>query len=246
LEDLYESAHKIAKRKKKRAVVAFDEFQEIPSFDDGEIEAGMRSKFQFHRNVSYVFLGSKRKLMQKLFEDKNRPFYNSGRKYPLSKINAQEFSIYIHSCFKKTGIKIDDIDINTILEATKLHPYYTQELCHFIWEHARDAKIVNSQIVKKAINEILLSETAHYSYLWDELTAKQRGFLIALANHPSENVYSKDYIQNNQLGTASTIQRLIKLLYDKQIIEKENGSIIFEDVFFDKWVREKSAPQLHP
>lgn len=102
LEDIYEGVHKLASRQKKKAVVAFDEFQELLSFDDGEIEAGMRAKFQFHRNVSYVFLGSKRNLMQKLFDDKSRPFYNSGRKYPLKKIEPAEFSKFIASCFSRT------------------------------------------------------------------------------------------------------------------------------------------------
>jgi hypothetical protein len=31
------------------------------------------------------------------------------------------------------------------------------------------------------------------------------------------------------------------LLYDKQIIEKENGNISFEDIFFERWVKEKTS-----
>lgn len=242
LEDLYESVHKLAARQKKKAVIVFDEFQELLSFDDGEIEAGMRAKFQFHRNIAYVFLGSKRNLMQKLFDDKSRPFYNSGRKYPLKRIDASEFSSFIKSRFKPAGIKIEPEAISAILSITQCHPYYTQELCHFVWEHSRDKKQVLLAAIERSAKEILSSEGANYNNIWEGLTAKQKGLLIALAtNPPRTNIYSRDFIVNNQLGTSSTIQRLVKLLYDKQIIEKENGFVFFEDIFFEKWIKECST-----
>src|SRR3989339_297467 len=239
LEDLYESVHKLIKHQKKKAVVVFDEFQELLSFDDGEIEAGMRSKFQFHRNVSYVLLGSKRNLMQKLFDDKSRPFYNSGRKYPLKKIEAEEFAKFIKLRFGQTRIKISDEQVISLLELTGRHPYYTQELCHFVWENAREDKKVTAATINKSIREILSSESTNYNNIWDGITAKQKGFLIALAKNPEANVYSQEFILGNQLGTPSTIQRLVKLLYDKQIIEKENGKVFFEDIFFEKWIISK-------
>lgn len=243
LEDLYESVHRLASRQKKKAVVAFDEFQELLSFDDGEIESGMRAKFQFHRNVAYVFLGSKRNLMQKLFDDKSRPFYNSGRKYPLKKIEPAEFSKFIASRFERTRIKTGKEAISQILDITKCHPYYTQEICHFIWEHSRDKGKVTPAAVEKSLAEILSAESTNYNNIWDGLTAKQKGFLMALAANPGKNVYSRDFIVGNQLGTSSTVQRLIKLLYDKQIIEKENGSIYFDDIFLEKWIRERTSIQ---
>lgn len=239
--DLYESVHQLAQRQKKKAVLVFDEFQELLSFDDGEIEAGLRSKFQFHRNVAYVFLGSKRNLMQKLFEDKNRPFYNSGRKYPLKKIGRAEFTGFIRSRFENSRIKIGQDLIAEILETTDCHPYYTQELCHFIWQQAQDGRQVSHAIIEHSIKDILSSESTNYNNLWDGLTAKQKGLLIALAHAPSANIYSNEFITSNQLGTSSTIQRLVKLLYNKQIIEKENGSTAFEDIFFKRWIKEKTS-----
>lgn len=241
LNDLYESVHKLASRKKKRAIVVFDEFQELLSFDDGEIESGMRAKFQFHRNVAYVFLGSKRNLMQKLFDDKSRPFYNSGRRYPLKRIGEEEFLKFIEARFKATGIKITKSMVLKLLELTNCHPYYTQEICHFIWENSRDKGTVAEANIEKAEQEIMSAESTNYNNIWDSLTAKQKGFLMALANDTGANIYSKDFIVNNQLGTSSTVQRLVKLLYDKQLIEKENGNVFFEDIFFKRWIKLKTT-----
>ncbi|MFC1496353.1 ATP-binding protein [Candidatus Margulisiibacteriota bacterium] len=240
LEDLYDSIHKYAKRAKKKAVVVFDEFQELLSFDDGEIESGMRSKFQFHRNVAYVFLGSKRKLMLKLFNDKSRPFYNSGRKYYLKKIDKKHFLEYVRTGFAESGLKVKENIISDILDLTRCHPYYTQEFCHFIWEQRRGRKKLGWTDVEKAVSEIIASESANYTNIWSGLTARQKGFLIALANNPGINIYSNEFNTRCRIGTSSTIQRQAGLLYDKQIIEKENGKVILEDVFFEKWIKENT------
>jgi len=57
IDDLLCAVNKEADRQNKSAVVVFDEFQEIADFDDDEIERKMRSVFQNHRNVSYIFMG---------------------------------------------------------------------------------------------------------------------------------------------------------------------------------------------
>ncbi|MEA1933394.1 MAG: hypothetical protein U9N60_03040 [Thermodesulfobacteriota bacterium] len=53
---------------KKPLVVVFDEFQDVLKFKDGyEALAVMRSKIQFHSNLSYVFAGSLRNKMDEIF-----------------------------------------------------------------------------------------------------------------------------------------------------------------------------------
>ncbi|MBI5399988.1 ATP-binding protein [Candidatus Saganbacteria bacterium] len=237
LEDLYESVNKLARKHKKKAIVVFDEFQELLSFDDGEIESGMRSKFQFHRDVAYVFLGSKRNLMRKLFDDKSRSFYNSGRKYPLPKIETAVFSRFIKERMHQTGVDVKQAEINQILEISRCHPYYTQELCHFVWEKSRDKKKVSKELIDEAVQEIILSEAANYNSIWENLTAKQKGYLMGLSEYSKISAYSREFLEKNQLGTQSTVQKLTKILYDKQLIEKEGGKVFFEDIFFEKWIQ---------
>ena len=59
-------------------VVAFDEFQEVAGLSkEFALEKIFRSCIQAHRNVRYVFLGSKTHLMKRMFADATRPFYNS-------------------------------------------------------------------------------------------------------------------------------------------------------------------------
>ncbi|MGH7457115.1 MAG: ATP-binding protein, partial [bacterium] len=57
LNDLLEAVKKYADEHGMNAVVVLDEIQEILQYEDDEIEKAMRSAFQSHRNVSYIFLG---------------------------------------------------------------------------------------------------------------------------------------------------------------------------------------------
>ena len=127
---------KEAGRQNKSAVVVLDEFQETANFDDDEIERKMRSVFQNHRNVSYIhiFMGSKTHLMRDIFNNPNRPFYKSGKHFPLGKIDHEELSLFAKKKFSDQGIVIDDNDLNSILNNTECRPYYFQMLCNVLWD----------------------------------------------------------------------------------------------------------------
>jgi len=239
LEDLFEAISNYAGKRGKKAVVCFDEFQEINNFQKkNEIEKSMRSVFQFHENVAYVFQGSKYHLMRKMFQNKSRPFYNSGRVFSLKCIPAEKFSPWIEKRFKETHVIADRDVIDEILNITKCHPYHTQQLCYIIWKIARDSGKVTKLHIKEAISEILAEQTANFTNIWDTLSAKQRNFLVAFVLDRPENPYGKDFILQNNLETASSLQKVIKALTDKQIIEKNNGNVLFSDIFFPEWIKD--------
>lgn len=240
LEDLFEAVFNYAEKRKRKAVVCFDEFQEIGNFQKkGEIEKTMRSVFQFHKNVAYVFLGSKYHLMQEMFQDKSRPFYNSGRVFSLKRIPRKEFFKWIKERFSYTHIGISEEIINEILDITKDHPYHTQQLCHVIWKIAMQSGNTAEECIEKAVAEIIDEQSANFTNIWNMMSAKQRNFLMAFALDEPNNPYAKDFILKNSLDSPSSVQRIIKSLLIKQVIERENGNIMFNDIFFPVWIKKR-------
>ena len=139
LDDLFEAVATLSTEQNKKAVVVFDEFQEIENWDEnGKEERQMRAHFQLHQTVSYIFMGSKRHLMEEIFRNKNRPFYWFGKHFPLEKISRNEFASFIQERFANTGLQITAPVVSEILDVTEDHPYYTQLLCHILWERTRD------------------------------------------------------------------------------------------------------------
>lgn len=236
LEDLYVAIEKYARKMGKQAVVVFDEFQEILNLEDDEIERTMREYVQSQKLVSYVFMGSKKHLMHKLFNNANRPFYKSGRIFPLKKIGAADFADFIKHKFKGCKILLSNELADKILSLTECHPYYTQMFCSVLWDRNIGKKKITEKAVSEALLEVISRESSNYANLWDGLSQKRKLLLIAIAKSGGAGIYSQEFITEFKLGTPSTIQKGLKALLNKELLEKENGNILFSDIFFKQWV----------
>lgn len=228
LDDLYGAVEKYAAGKKKRAVVVFDEFQEILNLEDEEVERGMRGVIQSHKKTAYVFMGSRRHMMQKLFNDAGRPFYKSGRMFPLGKIGFQDFSKFIKKKFEDGNMKADQKMVDEILRISECHPYYTQMLCSVLWDRGLD--------IGRAVKELIDRESYTYTTIWDGISPKRRLFLEALAKGADGGIYSQSFISESQIGTPAGVQKAVAYLEEKGVVYKENGDILFSDMFFKQWI----------
>src|SRR5690606_32908456 len=84
----------LAAARRRRVVVALDEFQAIAGFNGGSVEHAMRAAVQHQNEVGYVFAGSEPSLMERMLEHK-RPFYKAGPVMRLEKIPADEFADFL-------------------------------------------------------------------------------------------------------------------------------------------------------
>jgi AAA+ ATPase superfamily predicted ATPase len=78
---------RLASARRRRVVVALDEFQAIGGFNGGSVEHAMRAAVQHQNEVGYVFAGSEPSLMERMLGPK-RPFYKEGPVMRLQKIPA--------------------------------------------------------------------------------------------------------------------------------------------------------------
>lgn len=240
LDEIYDMPQHIAERKRKRLVVVLDEFQEVSNLGEpGTVERNLRAKIQHHDRVSYVFMGSKRHLLDELFADKNKPLYRIAKAMPLGKIPKDKLASFIHSRFHSVQMKIDSSNIENILKITDCHPYYTQQLCHEVYNMTVSQKQVTDERIKRASEQCIAAQSYAYTTLWDGLSGKQRELVIALSKSPEGNVYSKEFIDRFNLGSTSSVQTAMDALEKKGIVDRENGGFVLSDVFFTQWVQRK-------
>lgn len=233
LEDALDFPQRIAEKKNKRIIIAFDEFQEIVFIND--IEKLMRTKFQMHDRVSYIFAGSKKHLIKNMFENKNKPFYKFGKMLLLKNIPKEKFSLAIKEKFEETDKKITHEIIEKILNITDGHPYYTQQICHELWYLTE--KEVNEETLNESIENIISHQSEVYEFIWNNIkSATQKNLLIAICKE-EENLYFEEIIKKYELKSSSHVQKSLKALQKKEVIE--NGKIV--DVFFKEWLRRKIA-----
>src|SRR5207244_11802632 len=86
----------------RRAARVFDEFQEVLDIDP-HLPRLRRAVFQSQPDVAHVYLGSKRAMMARLFNDANEPFWRSAKQMELGVIAPAAFASYIHARFETSG-----------------------------------------------------------------------------------------------------------------------------------------------
>ncbi|MBU0560648.1 MAG: AAA-like domain-containing protein [Bacteroidetes bacterium] len=221
---------------KNRWIIVFDEFQEINKLSGDNFEKELRSLIQFHKNVTYLFFGSKTHMLLNMFRDKARAFYNIGKFIKLNKISEEDNSKFIRSRFQQFEINISDEQIGYILEATERIPFYVQFLCSELWQNVISVKnSIETNDIDMAVEGILSSQSDFYLELYDKLSQYQKKVLLAIVESGME-VYSKHYADKFGLSTSSSTQRAVNKMHDEGIIEKENNCIIFSDPFFKKYI----------
>lgn len=236
LEEVLQTPARIAKNK--TVVIVFDEFQRILEYQDDLVERKLRSTIQDHPQVAYLFLGSRRHLIQKMFMDKTRPLYRAGGHYPLGPIAEEHWVPFIRNHFKATGRFISDELIHAIYVSTQGHPFYTQHLCHDIWELCEPRAKVSKKILNAATDLLLKRENYAYTTLWESLAINQRKFLKGLAGEPGKvQPFSAEFIGKYGLGSPSNVQRVVDSLLEKDVIDRDNGSFLISDRFFRLWVQ---------
>ena len=123
-------------------------------------------------------------------------------------------------------------------ELTEGHPFYTQHLCHVLWELCEPNIPVNPEMLRAAVKLLLDRETYAYTALWESLALSQKRFLKGLAAEaPRVKVYAGEFVSRYRLGSASNAQRAVQALLAKDIIDRDNGSFLITDRFFRLWIQ---------
>jgi AAA+ ATPase superfamily predicted ATPase len=243
LDEVLSAPARIARRRKSRVVIVLDEFQQVLEYGGNRVERKLRSAIQDQKNVSYVFLGSRKHLIQKMFLDQSRPLYRSGGHYALGPIALKHWLPFIRKRFREYRRTITDDQIESLCRITGGHPFYTQHLCHALWELCVRGGKVSEEMIEDAVRLLLERESYAYTALWESLAVNQQRFLKGLA-HEQEGVkvFSADFLRRHGLRSPSGAQRVVSALLEKDIIDRDNGSFVIIDRFFRIWIQRMQTP----
>ena len=238
LDEVLETPAKIAAKGKLNVVVVFDEFQQILEYGNDQVERKLRSVIQNHRHVGYIFLGSRKHLIQKMFMDRSRPLYRAGGHYPLGPIAEEHWQPFIRKRFADADKVISKEYIHDVCELTHGHPFYTQHLCHALWELCEPKAEVTEKMIQSAVRVLLERENYAYTTQWESLTVPQKRFLNGLAGEsPGVKVFAGGFVRRYGLGSASNVQRAVDALLERDTIDRDNGSFLITDRFFRLWIQ---------
>jgi len=221
----------------KKAVIVFDEFQEIDHLGGVKIEKLLRSIVQMQGSVSYVFSGSKKHLLLQMINSQKRAFYGIGPTMHLKKINAEKWMKYLKMRFKKGNYAISEDTIEYIISKARNVPYYVQCLSHEVWDAAQCDKVVNNALVDAVIESIMSKHGPAAEGIWGNLPAAQKGVLEIISRGQKDSLYDTDTLLSQQIKSRQSAQKAVELLKDKSILEDNEEGLVIADVWFEEWIR---------
>jgi hypothetical protein len=172
-----------------------------------------------------------------MFLDSKRPLYRSAQHYPLQAIDEADWQPFIRERFEASSKSIPAPVISEVCQITEGHPFYVQHLCHVLWERCEQGGDVAPEDVHDAVQILLDRESYAYTALWEGLTMNQQRVLLGLAQESGDvQPFSSEFVRRYQLGSPSSVQRAVEALMEKDLIDRDNGSFVVLDRFFQRWV----------
>ena len=229
IDELFSFIQKLSKKKK--MVIAFDEFQEVATYGGDTFEKNLRRSIQMHDSVAYIFSGSQRHLLTDMFSDRKRAFYMLATSYPLGKIDTADYKSWINDLYQSAGRKIEDAFIEDVVDRCENHPMYVQEFFFNLWMD-ENLTYETLDMIERGVVEKRMAE---YSYAWDALSLNQKRALKLIAGTAGKYIFSAENLDRYGFKTASQVTAALKGIENMGMVDK-NTAWKVHDPFFKRWL----------
>jgi len=232
---------RLGSERKKKIVIALDEFQAIAGFNGGSVEHALRAAVQHQRDVGYVFAGSEPSLMEQMLTPK-RPFYKAGPVMRLEKIPADEFAAFLEAKFTASGIRPEPGLGAAIVDLAGNLPYDVQRLAHETWDEVRATPRRRATLddLHEALHRLLSEQQTMFEALWQRLTLGQRAVVRAVVIEEGSGLLSADVRTRHRLGGPSSVQTALAALQRDDVVGREGDRYVVIDSLLREWIARKT------
>src|SRR5216684_6546059 len=232
---------RLAEARRRKVVVALDEFQAVGGFNGGSVEHAMRAAVQHQREVGYVFAGSEPSLMERMLGPR-RPFYKAGPVMRLDRIPADEFAAFIDARFARSGMRGEEGLGAAVVELAGNLPYDVQRLAHETWDQVRAGARRRATLddLHQALRRLLAEQQMMFEERWQRLTLAQRAALRSVVLEDGRGLLSADVRARHRLGGPSTVQAALAALQRDDVVSREADRYVVVDSLLREWVARRT------
>lgn len=221
----------------KPCIVAIDEFQQVAKYPEKNIEALLRTHIQKIGNSHFIFAGSERHMMQKMFLSASRPFYNSADMLELKAIVPEIYIPFIAEHFAKRNRQIAETDIEKVYRLFKGHTFYIQKTFNESFADTPDGETCTLATIRTAIDNMIAANDTIFREILSNIPEKQKELLYAIAKEgEAGRITSAGFIKRHSLSSASSVQSAMKKLLEKDVITEINKVFSVTDKLFAMWI----------
>lgn len=215
LEDVFNGLFEYLSRHNLKAAFCIDEFQQIKKIKR-PLDATIRKYIQKHHNVSYIFTGSKRNTLTKLFKGEKSPLMGMVTPMELGPIDVDDFY-----SFAKERIKsLSKEEFRKIFELSEGESKLIQHILRNMLLLVNEGKKADADIsIQMVLNEV----DSMCRNIIETLSANSRKVIkMILETEGRKSIISKEILQKFNISKSS-VESALKSLEKEEIIFKDNN-----------------------
>ncbi len=228
---------KIAKKLGIHVLFAIDELGEIKELKEHEkILSLMRSEFQTSENITYIFAGSQYSLMNKIFTDKNSPFFRFAELVHVPPMTEVEFKGFLNKVFRSEGASLYRHFVRDIIHISGGIPYYIVKIAQDVLVEAKMKDKINTFPIHvcKAARKRYLSEEGYYLSELSKVKGKKYYIQLLKALSRKEDPYKE---LESAGAIKQNVSKILNALLDDGLIKREGRSYSIVDPFLARYIR---------
>ena len=219
-------------------VVTIDEFQQIADYKEGKKHiATLRTLVQSCVKTRFIFSGSNRRMMSKLFNSPSEPFFMSSSPIMLEPINKEKYVEFVSAHFGEADKPITIESIEYVYERFDGHTWFIQYVFNRLYEMSGKDTPVTKELADEAVSYILSLFSPMFKEIFARMSEKQRALLVAISKERKVTAPTgEEFISKYFLRSASAVQGAMRPLIEDETIAFNNGLYFITNRFFSLWL----------
>lgn len=237
-EEILNLPEMLAKKRGRHLLICIDEFQQIGEFSDSlRVQKKMRGVWQLQENVSYCLFGSRKHMLENIFQNRRMPFYQFGQMMYLEKIDMKDWTEYIISRFEACGKRISTALSEKLCLTVECYSSYVQQLAWNLFVET-DGEATDDGLAE-ATAQMLAQNDSFFTEQMRNLTSYQINFLKAVCSGVHSGFTSEKVLSEWKMGTKSNISVIKESLLKSELIEEQGNKIRIADPVFKIWMERR-------
>ena len=222
--------------------VVFDEFQDVLAIPDhAAVVARLRSHIQLHENAAFVFCGSVRNDMERIFVAPDSPLFKSAMRVVVGPLDRPTFARFITRKFGTGERSIAPGVVGRILDVAGENPGDVQRFCTGIWQVTSPGGKVTEAEMARGLDMLFGLEREGYERVLLDLSAQQAQVLRALARAGGRANISKEFVAGSGITLVASVRKAATRLVEKRLVLKEGPEYRLCDPFLGTWLLRRNV-----
>ena len=219
-------------------LVSIDEFQQIADYPENNVIELLRTRVQKCKHTWFIFSGSNRRMMEKIFNNPSEPFYLSCSLLYLEAIKYDSYLPFAKIHFEEAGKTIDDECFKGVYSLFEGHTWYVQRLLNELFAWTRPGERATADILPEVISYVVKTYARSFQEQMSNMPDAQKKLLIAIAKDgKTDKVTSIAFCRKHALKSPSTVQSALRVLNEKGVLRKEGDNYSVANRLLEIWVR---------